>query len=350
VDLTISIASYNSREVTLRALDSIRRETRGLEYEVIVVDNASTDGSADAIARECPWVRLIRSDQNLGFAAAQNAALAVSHGRFLLVLNSDVLLLENPAAKMIARLEAAGAQAGVVGPQILNPDGSLAPSSRRRIFYSRLLVALSAVNQSFPFGRLLPMDLARRSVGRLLGPMHDYFDPPTTAQEVEWVDGMCMMFRREVLSQIGLFDERYFFDYENADLLLRVRAAGWRIVFDPAISIIHLGGYSRRKVSRIIIESHRGQLVYFAKYRPDDLEMLRRLHLLLLWLRIRLLQVFGPHRHRATVGILKETRRLIAEFDPVAVHGTERIPRLPGPGPEGGAGSLPVHEAEELTT
>jgi len=348
MDLTITMASYNSREVTLRALESIRQETGGLEYEVIVVDNASTDGSADAIARECPWVRLIRSERNLGFAAAQNRALEQSHGRFLLILNSDVLFQGNAAAKLVARLEASGPDAGLAGPQILNPDGSLAPSSRRRMFYPRLLVALSAVNQSFPFGRLLPMRLARRTMGRLLGRMHENFDPPTAAQDVEWIDGMCMLFRREALERIGLFDERYFFDYENADLLIRVRKAGWRIVFDPGISIVHLGGYSRRKVSRIMIESHRGQLVYFSKYRPDDLEMLRRLHLLLFWLRIRLLQVFGSRRHRPTVEILKETRRMIAEFCPEAVRGTERIPRLADRRPEGGAGSLPVHDVEEL--
>ncbi len=145
---------------------------------------------------------------------------------FLLVLNSDVLFIDNPAGKMIGRLREARPDVGIVGPQILNPDGSLAPSSRRRIFYSRRLVALSAVNQSFPFGRLLPMDQARRYCGRLLGRVHDNFDPPAAAQEVEWIDGMCMMFRREVLEQTGLFDEQYYFDYENADLLIRVRVCG----------------------------------------------------------------------------------------------------------------------------
>jgi GT2 family glycosyltransferase len=328
MDLTVTIASYNSCQITRQALESIRRETHGLDYEVIVVDNASTDGSAEMVARECPWVRLIRNDRNLGFAAAHNAALAQSRGRFLLVLNSDVLFIDNPAGKMIGRLREARPDVGIVGPQILNPDGSLAPSSRRRIFYSRRLVALSAVNQSFPFGRLLPMDQARRYCGRLLGRVHDNFDPPAAAQEVEWIDGMCMMFRREVLEQTGLFDEQYYFDYENADLLIRVRVCGWRILFDPAISIIHLGGYSRRKVSRIMIESHRGQLIYFAKYRPDCLPMLRRLHLILFWLKIKFLQGLRPGRQRETIDILKETRKVIAEFNPHSVRERERIPQL----------------------
>jgi len=328
MDLTITIASYNSCQITRQALESIYRETRGIDYEVIVVDNASSDGSADMIASEFPWVRLIRSDRNLGFAAAHNEALAQSRGRFLLVLNSDVLFLDNLAGKMIGQFHEARTDVGVIGPRILNPDGSLAPSSRRRIFYSRPLVALSAVNQSFPFGRLLPMDQVRRYFGRLLGRVHDNFNPPAAAQEVEWIDGMCMMFRREVLEQTGLFDEQYYFDYENADMLIRVRDCGWRILFDPAISIIHLGGYSRRKVSRIIIESHRGQLIYFAKYRPDCLPMLRRLHLILFWLKIKLLQGLRPNRRRETIAILKETRKLIAEFDPHSVQGRKCIPRL----------------------
>lgn len=333
MDLTITIASYNSCQITRQALDSIRNETNGLDYEVIVVDNASTDGSADMIADEFPWVRLIRSDHNMGFAAAHNKALTEAKGKFLLILNSDILFVNNSAGQMVRRLRMSSPDTGVIGPQIVNPDGSLAPSSRHHIFYSRRLVVLSAINQSFPFGKLLPMNFLRRYFGRLLGRMHDNFNPPDAVKEVEWLDGMCVMFRREVLEQTGLFDEQFFFDFEIGDLLVRAHTCGWRILFDPAISITHLGGYSRRKLSHIMIESHRGQLIYFAKYKPDYVPVLQWIHRVLFWVKIKLLQgvcllLAHPDKLRERIDILKETRRVISEFNPNSVR--ERIPRLGG--------------------
>jgi len=328
MDLSITIASYNSCQVTRQALESICRETCGLDYEIIVVDNASVDGSPDMIASEFPQVRLIRSECNLGFAAAHNRALAEAKGDFLLVLNSDILFVNNHAGQMFRQLHASSPNIGIIGPQIVNLNGSLAPSSRRRIFNSRCLVALSAINQSFPFGRLLPMNFMRRYFGRLLGRVHDNFAPPASAQEVEWLDGMCVMFRREVLKQTGLFDEQYFFDYEIGDLLIRSRAKGWRIIFDPTINIIHLGGYSRRKASRIMIESYRSQLIYYAKHMPDYLPMLRRLQLILLWIKIKLFWSWHSDCRRETIDILKETRKIITAFSPNLVRERERIPQL----------------------
>lgn len=328
MDLSITVASHNSCQVTRQALESICRETCGLDYEIIVVDNASVDGSPDMIASEFPQVRLIRSERNLGFAAAHNMALAEANGEFLLVLNSDILFINNSAGQMVGQLCASSPNIGIIGPQIVDRNGSLSPSSRRRIFNSRFFVALSAVNQSFPFERLLPMNFMRRYFGRLLGRAHDNFAPPASMKEVEWLDGMCVMFRRELLKQTGLFDEQYFFDYEIGDLLIRARAKGWRILFDPAISIVHLGGYSRRKVSRIMIESYRSQLIYYAKHMPDYLPMLRRLQSILLWLKIQLLRSWHSDRQRETIDILKETRKVVTAFNSNLVRERECIPQL----------------------
>lgn len=333
MDLSITIASYNSCQVTLQALESIRKETRGVDYEIIVVDNASTDNSADMIGKKFPAVRLIRSPRNLGFAAAQNMALAAARGRFLMILNSDVLFVNNPAKQMVDRLLAAERKIGVVGPQILNPDGTVDPSTRRQVIYSRPVVALTILNQSIPFLKLFPVGFAQRHLGRILGGVHDNFSPPDSVQEVAWLNGMCVMFRREVLEESGLFDEQYFFDFEIGDLLLRVAEKGWRIVFDPTAKIIHLGGYSRKRVSRIMIDSQRSELVYYSKFRPHYVPMLRYLNMFRLLYEIGVSQVMRIFSSQAKscderIDIYRAAFKLVAEYDPASAFKNVRIPSL----------------------
>ncbi len=333
MELSITIASYNTCDVTSDTLASIIAQTTCMEFEVIVVDNASTDGSAEMIESRFPSVQLIRSDRNLGFAAAHNLALARAKGKYLLVLNSDVLFLDNAAKRMVDDLRVAHRSIGVIGPQILNRDGSLAPSSRRRIFYSRTVFALSMINQFFPFGRLLPMESMRRYFGRLLGQVHDNFNPPSTLQEVEWLDGMCVMFKREALHGAGLFDEQFFFDYEIGDLLIRLRASGWGILFDPTIKIVHLGGSSRKKVPRILLNNQRSQLIYYSKHKPEYVAFIRSMLQVLIDLKLRLLKlecIFSENRkvlcERAQ--ILEEQRKVNFDFEPRSVIENTRIPHL----------------------
>lgn len=333
MDVSITIASYNSCEVTLKTIDSIRRETSGLSYEIIVVDNASTDNSAESIASKFPEVRLIRSARNLGFAAAQNLAISASSGKYILILNSDVILVDNPIAKMLSRLRLYGGRVGATGPQILNSDGSLAPSARRKIIYSLPVVALTIINQTIPFIKLLPIRFLRKYFGSLLAGIHDNFSPPKDVQEVEWVDGMCILFKRETLENIGLFDEQYFFDFEIGDILIRVANAGWKIVFDPSVSIIHLGGYSRKRFSSIAIESQRSELIYYSKYRPGYVNPLRYLNMLRLRIEmflLRLREFFGfcGESSKEQLDILKDTYAVLVDFAPISAKKNEKIPRL----------------------
>jgi GT2 family glycosyltransferase len=338
MELSITIASYNTCDVTGDTLASVFAQTTGIEFEVIVVDNASTDGSAEMIESRFPSVQLIRSDRNLGFAAAHNLALARAKGKYLLVLNSDVLFLDNAAKRMVDDLRVAHESIGVIGPQILNRNGSLAPSSRRRIFYSRTVFGLSMINQFFPFGRLLPMDSMRRYFGRLLGRVHDNFNPPAMPQEVEWLDGMCVMFKREALHGSGLFDEQFFFDYEIGDLLIRMRASGWGILFDPTIKIVHQG-FSRRKAP-IQPSSHQSQLIYYSKHKPEYVAFIRSMFHILIDLKLRLLKLewmFSANRkvlwERAQ--ILEKKRKINLDFEPRSVSENTRIPRLLRSGEDG---------------
>jgi len=275
VDLSIVLVSFNTRETTRRCLETIFRETRGLVFEVIVVDNDSRDGSAAMIAAEFPGVRLIRNDRNSGFGAAQNIGLGAARGEFLLVMNSDVFFVGNAARRLVDLMRQGPADVGAVGPEILNPDGTWAPSARRAVQPGPVLI-LKGINRHFPFRASLPEDWMRRRAGFLFFRWHDNYQPRETTREADWVDGMCVLFRRAALEESGLFDERYFFDYEIVDLSMRLRRRGWRIVFDRRASVVHEVHSSRSRNPRILVETHRSELLFYADYAPQNYRLLIR--------------------------------------------------------------------------
>lgn len=333
MDLSIVIASYNTCDVTRRCLRTIIQQTTGLEYEIIVVDNASTDGSIAMIETEFPSAKLIRNRENRGFAAAQNAGLRRAHGRDLLILNSDVLLVGNAAKLMLEHLREGPDTLGVIGPQILHPDGTVAPSARRALL-SRPMIGLSVLNRHFNFRRLLPEPLMRRSLGFLLARWHDNYASHDTVTQVDYVDGMCVLVKREVLEQVGLFDEQFFFDAEIIDLSNRIRTRGWTIEFFPGAQVIHLGHSSRRKLSRIIVDTHRSELIYYAKYAPANVPFVNSVVLVVvalkaLCVKTGLLFTQPDESRREALQLYEEIMKIGRQFDPTSVWGNERIPALP---------------------
>jgi len=330
--LSIVIASYNTRDITRRCLEAVAADTAGLDYEVVVVDNGSTDDSAAMIEREFPWVQLIRNTENRGFAAAQNVGLQRARGRYLLVLNSDVLLVGRSAAAMVHHLQSGPSRLGAVGPQVLNPDGHVTPSARRALL-PRPVLALGVVNRHFSFKRLLPEAWMQRRLGFLLGRLHDNYVTHSSPREADFVDGMCVLFKREALQETGLFDEQFFFDYEIVDLSNRLRALGWRIAFCPEARAIHLGHASRRQVRRTIVETHRSELIYHAKYAPQYIPFLRRItiavvRLRMLTLRARLCIRPRDARAREYLGLCQDIVCITRQFQPSSVWRDQRIPAL----------------------
>jgi GT2 family glycosyltransferase len=327
-DVSIVIASFNTTALTRRCLRAIFEQTSDVSFEVIVIDNASSDGSADDISREFATVRLTRLSKNIGFAPAQNVGIRQSAGEMILVLNSDALMIGNAIKTMIDGLRRQPPDVAMLGPQILNPDHSVAPSARRTLPAKGMMVA-SIVNRHFNVRRWLPEVGMRRYLGWLLSRWHDNYQEHDRPRFVEYVDGMCALVRRDVLEKVGLFDEQFFFDYEILDLANRIRAAGGRIIFDPAAQVLHLGHASRKNVSRIVIESYRSLLTYYAKYAPEQLPLAQRV---ITWtIRARRLATTGANRH-AALGIYGEILELVRTFDAAAARSGERIPFLPDAG------------------
>ena len=233
MDLSIVIPSYNTKDLLEQSLRTVMDAATGLEVEVLVVDNASRDGSADMVASTFPQVELIRNEENVGFAAANNQALRRIKGRNVLLLNSDTIVRPDTLRCLVEFMEA-HPQAGAIGCKILNPDGTLQLSCRRG-----LPTPMTAFCKMSGLSRLFPNSprIARYNL--------TYLDPERT-HEVDALSGSCMMVRKKAMDQVGLLDEAYFFYGEDLDWCFRMREAGWKIFYVPQTEIIHFKGESSR--------------------------------------------------------------------------------------------------------
>jgi len=325
VDLTITMLSFNSRDITRQALKSIYKNTKDISFEIIVADNGSNDGSVDMIKKEYSEVILIRNSRNLGFAMAHNMAMQRAKGRYILVLNNDVLFLDNAAKKMIEVMQA-WPRAGALGPRILNPDGSYVPSASYRQFPPRILLGITILNHVFPFVHYLPLEWLRTKLGFILGKVHGKFLKPTITERVEWVDGASVLFCRDALEETGLFDEQFFFDMEIGDLLYRIRQKGWEVVYDPGNKIIHLGGYSRKSNIKLMRHSVRSMLIYYAKYRPKYIPFIKALYSGALWLKSEVLELIKKSGNE--VNIYCQIRTDVRSFSTRDAYTNQVIPTL----------------------
>lgn len=227
--LSVLIVSYNTREMTLECLRVLTRELPpGISTEILVVDNASSDGSADAIRTAFPEVRLSVSARNHGFGAANNLALARARGRYLLLLNTDAFPRPGALAAMVRCLER-HADVGVVGPRLFYGDGT------RQQSCFRFTTPLYAWMENLGITKL-----CRRHPA-----LDDYRGwDHASERAVDFVIGACLLLRREVYEQVGGFDERFFMYQEEADWQKRIRQEGWRVVFTPEGEVVHLAGAS----------------------------------------------------------------------------------------------------------
>jgi GT2 family glycosyltransferase len=250
-DVSIVILSWNTREMLLDAIRSFW-PVAGLAAELIVVDNASADGSADAVERAFPGARVIRNARNLGFSGGVNVGLAAARSELILLLNSDTLVVGTAIAALVDYARA-HPQAGVVGPRVLNRDGTLQASCWR--FPSLLHLALEAsyLYQLFPASRWFNRS---RMGGEDLG----------APRAVDAVSGCSFLLRRSLLERIGGLDERYFMYSEDVDFCFQTRKAGFEVHYAPVGEIVHFGGGSSRLASqKMFCELRRSVLRFFWK-------------------------------------------------------------------------------------
>ena len=251
------LVNYNAGDELRRALQSIADEMSEQPWEAVVVDNHSTDGSADIALEFQPRVSLIRNGENVGFARGVNQGLAATGAPFVLIMNPDCRLMAGAIAALRADL-VLQPKCAIVGPKILNPDGSLQGSARGD---PDMLTGLFGRKQLF--GRLFPwLPVSRRNV------VSDHAvrsGQPSVA--VDWLSGACLLARRAPLRQVAGFDERYFLYWEDADLCRRLRAAGHGVRYVPGATAIHRVGQSSQTAQAAAIRAfHDSAYLYYTTH------------------------------------------------------------------------------------
>lgn len=226
--VSVVVVSYNTRDLLRCCLDSV--VANASDAEVIVVDNASTDGSAELVRERYPDAQLIRNARNVGFARATNEGIRAATGDMILWLNSDAWLTPGALGRLCQTLDA-NPTVGAVGPRLCYPDGRLQPSAQR--FPDPLAHLVGAAE-------LYRLPWVRR---RFNGARHPGWDHDRPA-DVDWLTGACLLVRHACLDRVGLLDEGYFMYAEEMDWCYRACRAGWRIRFEPAAEVVHVGGGS----------------------------------------------------------------------------------------------------------
>lgn len=245
--VSVIILNHNTRDLLVACLKSVQAEQAGLSVDAVVVDNGSSDGSAEMVLEEFQGVRLVRHAVNTGFAGGNNSGIRETSSPYVLLLNSDARLEPGALKAMVGFVEE-HPDVGIVGPQLRNGDGSLQlscgiPPTVWTETCNKLLLHVP-----FPFFKM----------GNWA---HD------TIREVGWVSGACLLARAAMLNRIGLLDEGMFMYYEDLDLCLRARRAGWRVCYLPSARVVHLGGGTSRGVfGPMLVASGSSSFYFYRKH------------------------------------------------------------------------------------
>ena len=248
-DISFIIVNWNTRDLLLQCLDAIYQTVEGIDFEIWLVDNGSTDGSVPSAMKKFPKLLTIENLSNLGFAAANNLALARMEGRYALLLNTDATLTHGAVSQLYEFMETTP-EAGTVCGQLLNSDGSKQNS------IANFPSLLSLISNETLLRILLPH--------RFPSKRREYRQPI----EVDSCIGACLMVRKEAIDSVGLLDERYFFFLEETDWAYRMKRAGWKNCFVPSAKIFHAQGMSVETRADARIMFYRSRYAFFKKWRP----------------------------------------------------------------------------------
>jgi len=291
MDLSIVIVNWNTKNLLLDCLESIFETVKNMSIEIWLVDNASTDGSVEAVKRTYPDVQVVQNKKNMGFAAANNQAFHRMQGRYALLLNTDTLLTRG-AVEMIYEFMEDNPKVGMACGQLLNKDGS----KQNSIANFPSLISLLC-NES-----LLQILLPKRYPSK----RKEYSGPI----EVDSCIGACLMVRGKAMKEVGTFDESYFFFFEETDWAYRMNQAGWKVCFVPSAQIYHFQGQTVGHQARSRILYYGSRYKYFKKWHHDSYDLIRLIVFIRLLINacLNLLAVVG------TLGIQTSLKRKLSVY------------------------------------
>lgn len=296
IDLSIIVVNWNTRDILWDCLKSVYEQTKDISFEVIVIDNASSDDSVKMVKSEYPQVVLIENNVNRGFAAANNQGMQVAKGRYVLLLNSDTIVLDSAIQKTLA-FATQHPEAAVVGCKVLNPNRSLQPTCFMFPSLLNLFLSSTYLYKLFPhnrfFGREQMTWWARDDV-----------------REVEVVTGCFMLVRKEAIVQVGMMDESFFMYAEETDWCYHFKKADWKLLFTPDSQIIHLGGQSSKTVRPKMIIQLRIGILQFIRKHHNVLYYYSATAMILLWFAVRIpwwgiLSIISKNKRKEALLIIK---------------------------------------------
>lgn len=251
--VSVIIVNWNTRQLLGQCLDTLSENMGGLYYDVWVVDNASSDDSVPFLRTNYPWVHVIESNRNLGFAGANNLAMHSSDGRYMLLLNSDAFVMPD-AVRSLVRCADAEPRSAIVGACLLNPDGTFQASHTPFPTLASEWLILTGLGRKI-FGGHYPSRGSEVGLGR---------------QRVDYVEGACMLVRRTAFEQVGGMDEGYFMYAEEVDWCFSMKTAGWQVWYEPAAKVTHIGGASSTgRRTRREADLYRSRIRFFRKHKGD---------------------------------------------------------------------------------
>lgn len=267
MDISIILVSYNTKDLTRDCLKSVFEKTVGVEFEVFVVDNASSDGSCEMIEQEFPQVKLIKSKENLGFGKANNIAIRQSSAKYVFLLNADTVLLNNAVKIFFDFMESPENQnVGCCGGNLYNPDMC------HQISYGKFPTVKRVAFTTIGLNYILK----------------NYYNEFTTSgknerdelKEVEYIAGADMFLRKSILDEIGLFDEEFFMYSEESELSFRMNKNGYKSMIIPDAKIIHLCGFDKMSLDKFKLFKE-GELLFFSKcYGQEAKSLVKSLYLI----------------------------------------------------------------------
>lgn len=272
-ELSIIFVNFNDNVHLGKSLLSLEKNAQDIDYEVIIVDNNSTDGSQEFIKNHFPSIKFICNEENLGFAKANNQGIRESKGEYILLLNTDTSI--NPGALRVLLQEMRGSSdIGGIGPALLMEKDDYQVSFGRKINFFSELLQKSFLNTYYK------MKLKRDKRER----------------EVNWLSGACLLIKKSILKEVGLFDENFFLYFEDIDLCLRIRENGWRLVYLPQAEVFHSGGGSTKSL-RLTSRFHyrKSQLYFYEKHNSKISVALLRTYLRIYFLFLLFGTCFSPH-------------------------------------------------------
>lgn len=262
IKISIILVNYNGADVLTDCLNSVEKFIPRYNYEIIIVDNDSQDNSIDIIENKFPNIKLIKLSKNIGFGSGNNAGAKVAKGEFLFLLNTDTIITSNILPHLIDLMEE-NPEVGIIGPKLLFPDGSFQISFSPKISIKGEIEAkkLHSYAQSPAKLNLLENNFQQ-------------------IKEVDIVVGAAFFIRADLFHSLGGFDEKFFMYFEESDLCQRVKNAGYKVLYTPEVSLIHIRGHSVNKIAnKMAVEYRHSQIYYYQKHRPLWERLILRVYL-----------------------------------------------------------------------